>query len=128
MAHKKQPEYDLQKAVCEYLDLQYGFALYLSDTIASIKLNVRQATRNKAIQKNGFKCPDLLILEPRHGYHGLFIELKVKSPFKKNGDLRKDAHLEGQMQTITDLQKRGYYACFATGFEQVKEIIDEYFH
>lgn len=128
MAHKKQPEFELQKAVCRYLDVQYSSALYLSDTIASIKLTLGQQARNKAIQKNGFKCPDLLILEPRHGFHGLFIELKVKNPFKKNGELRKDVHLEGQMATIQDLQKKGYYACFSTGFEQTKEIIDEYFN
>jgi len=102
--------------------------MYLSDTIASVKLTIPQQVRNKSIQKNGFKCPDLLILEPRHGYHGLFIELKTITPFKKNGELKKDTHLEGQMATITDLQRKGYYACFSTGFEQTKEIIDEYFH
>lgn len=128
MPRKQQPEFHLQKAVCRYLDVQFPRALYLSDTIANLELNMGQKVRNKAIQKTGFKCPDLLILEPRHGYHGLFIELKVESPFKKNGELKKNDHLEGQMATIQDLQKRGYYACFSTGFEETKKIIDEYFH
>lgn len=85
-----------------------------------------QAKRNKAIQKQGFKCPDLLILEPRKGYAGLFIELKVKSPFKKNGELLKNEHLEGQMKTIQELNRKGYSACFQWRFETIKKMIDDY--
>lgn len=83
--------------------------------------------RNKSIQKKGFKCPDVLILEPRGGYSGLFIELKVKSPFKQNGELYSDKHLEGQQKSINDLKAKGYYACFSVGFDQTKQIIDTYF-
>ena len=78
----KHPEYELQKQVCVYLELQYKSAVFLSDTVANCKLTAMQATRNKAIQKQGFKTPDLIILEPRGDYHGLLIELKVKSPFR----------------------------------------------
>lgn len=122
----KHPEYNLQVYVCRYLDLQYPKALYLSDTIANVKLTPPQAARNKKIQKKGFKCPDLIILEPRKGYNGLFIELKVKSPYKLNGELRKDDHLEGQQRTINDLNNKGYYATFATGFDEAVSIIDKY--
>lgn len=120
------PEYELQKQVCRYLDLQYPKAMYMSDTIASVKLTMPQNRRNSAIQKKGFKCPDLLIFEPRGGYFGLFIELKVNSPFKLNGELYADNHLEGQQKTIDDLNEKGYYACFSWGFEMTKKIIDDY--
>lgn len=123
----QQPEYNLQVAVCRYLDVQYPKTLYLSDTVASVKLKIPQQMRNKAIQKNGFKCPDLLILEPRGKYAGLFIELKVDSPFKKNGDLKAGDHLKGQQKTIEDLKAKGYYSCFSWGFERTREIIDNYF-
>lgn len=123
MEHK---EFKLQKSICQYLDLQYKDILYLSDTIANVKLTKPQAARNKSIQKHGFKTPDLLILEPRGGYAGLFIELKVESPFKKDGTLKKDEHLEGQLKSINDLKKKGYYASFAWTFEMAKEIIDNY--
>ncbi|HET8839728.1 MAG TPA: hypothetical protein VFM82_12130 [Flavobacteriaceae bacterium] len=119
-------EYSLQKAVCRYLDLQFPQVMYLSDTVANCKLTMPQAKRNKAIQKQGFKCPDLLILEPRKGYAGLFIELKVKSPFKKNGELLKNEHLEGQMKTIQELNRKGYSACFQWRFETIKKMIDDY--
>lgn len=123
MKHK---EFDLQKAVCAYLNVKHPDVLYLSDTVANLKLTMGQAVRNKSIQKYGFKTPDLLILEPRAGYHGLFIELKIKSPFKKNGELLKNDHLEGQQKSIEDLNKKGYYATFSTGMDETIEIIEKY--
>jgi len=121
-------EYELQKAVCRYLSYQYSEVEYMSDTIANLKLTMQQASRNKAIQKNGFKCPDLIILEPRNGYHGLFIELKLETPFKKDGSIKasKNDHLKGQLETIERLNSKGYFACFGVGFEDTKEIIDNY--
>ena len=123
---KKQPEFELQKSICKWLDLQYPNLLYLSDTIASVKLTIPQQVRNKAIQKKGFKCPDLLILQPNDIYHGLFIELKIKSPYKKDGTLLKDEHLEEQQKTIKDLNLKGYFSCFSWGFEMTKDIINKY--
>lgn len=120
------PEYNLQKAVCTYLELAYKDVMFLSDTVANVKLTKPQAIRNKKIQKSDFKCPDLLILEPRGGYHGLMIELKIKSPFKKNGELYKDDHLEGQAETIQNLCDKRYLSGFSWSFEMTKKIIDDY--
>jgi len=123
---KEQPEYILQKQVCSYLNSQYNKVLYLSDTIASIKLTFGQMNRNKAIQKEGFKTPDLLILHPNKEYHGLFIELKAKTIYKKDGTLLKNDHVEAQLETIKQLNKLGYYATFCIGFDNTKAVIDEY--
>jgi hypothetical protein len=120
------PEYDLQCLVVKYLNAQYPNVLFYSDTIASIKLTKAQAGRNAKIQKKGFKMPDLIILHPNKIYFGLMIELKISSPYKKDGKLLKNEHLEGQEQTIRDLNHRGYFSCFAWSFEQTKEIIDNY--
>ena len=81
----KHLEYQLQKDVCRYISLRYPKVLFLSDTIGNVKLTMLQAARNKAIQKTGFACPDLLILQPNKKYKGLFIELKkdrikIKTP------------------------------------------------
>ena len=73
------------------------------------------------------KTPDLIIFEARRGYNGLLIELKVNSPFKKDGVLNKNEHLEGQQETILSLNEKGYKACFSTGFEETKRLIDWYF-
>ena len=125
---KKQPEFELQSAVCRYLSYQYGEILFLSDTIASLKLTPAQASRNKKIQKSGFSCPDLLILEPRNGYSGLFIELKVETPFKKDGQIKasKDDHLKNQLEAINKLKEKGYMAVFSWNFYMTKDIIDNY--
>jgi hypothetical protein len=123
---KQQPEYDLQKSVCKFINLQYPKVLYLSDTIASLRLTIPQQVRNKAIQKNGFNCPDLLILQPNDAYKGLFIELKVLTPFKKDGNLKASDHLLNQWNTIQDLNQLGYFACFSWGLEMTINIINLY--
>jgi hypothetical protein len=124
----KHLEYDLQVAVCRYLSYQYPDVEYMSDTIANLKLTQTQASRNKKIQKNGFKCPDILILEPKNNFCGLFIELKLETPFKKDGSIKASAndHLKGQLETIEKLNAKGYKAFFSWGFDMTKEIIDNY--
>lgn len=126
----KHLEYDLQVAVCKYLSNQYSDVEYMSDTIANLKLTKTQASRNKKIQKIGFKCPDIIILEPRNNFSALFIELKLKTPFKKNGEIKASTndHLKGQLETIEKLNKKGYSAHFSWGFDMTKEIIDNYFN
>lgn len=119
-------EYNIQKQISMYLSVQYPDVLFLSDTVASLRLTMGQAVRNKAIQKDGFSCPDLLILKPNKNYKGLFIELKIKSPFKKNGNLLKSEHLEKQQKSINQLNKLGYLATFSVGFEDTRKIIDDY--
>ena len=124
----KHEEFELQKSVARYLSYQYPEVNFLSDTIASVKLTDRQAGRNKLVQKNGFKCPDLLVLEPRNGYCGLFIELKIETPFKKDGTIKasqKD-HLKLQHECLLKLTSKCYKAEFSWSFDMTKKIIDEY--
>jgi len=124
----KHPEYELQKQVCRYLELQYANVLFLSDTVASVKLTIGQATRNKKIQKSGFKCPDLLILERRGDYGGLFIELKTEAPYRLDGKIKasQNDHLKLQAETLEKLCTKGYLATFAWSFDQCKTLIDNY--
>ncbi len=140
----KHLEYQLQKEVCRYLSLRYPDVLFLSDTIGNVKLTMLQAARNKAIQKYGFACPDLLILQPNKEYKGLFIELKIKSPFKKDGTLKKQLvkkykqvgnrkvivsesdHLEEQQKAIDKLNSLGYKALFAWDVVSICKLIDSY--
>ncbi len=124
--YKRQPEFILQRQVCAYLRVQHKEILFMSDTIASVKLTEAQATRNASIQKRGFKTPDLIVFAPRGIYHGLFIELKVKTPYKKDGTLLENVHLKAQEETIKGLRELGYFADFAWIFEDVKKLIDWY--
>ena len=123
---KNQHEFELQKAVCKWISLAYPKILFISDTIASIKLTIPQQKRNSLIHKKGFKCPDIIIFEPNQHYNGLFIELKIKSPFKKDGTILKDEHIEGQFKNINELKSKGYYACFSWSFSMTQSIINDY--
>ena len=61
-------------------------------------------------------------------YAGLMIELKrpdVKIR-KKNGELVANEHIREQAALLDELRNRGYKAEFACGFDEAKEIIDEY--
>jgi hypothetical protein len=125
---KKQPEYALQTQVCNYLRLKYKTVLFMSDTVASLKLTQAQAIRNKAIQKPTFKTPDLIIFNPKQQYHAMFLELKVTTPFLKDGHTPKTEHIAEQLNTIQKLRHLGYYANFGVGFEDCKKQIDLYFN
>ncbi len=118
-------EYQLSKAVYTYLRLQYPDVLFHFD-LAGLNLSRAQAGMMKAIQHSkGF--PDLFIAKACGGRHGLFIELKVVSPYLKDGKtLRKNEHLERQDKNHLQLSIEGYHAVFGVGFDQCKEIIDNY--
>jgi hypothetical protein len=124
----KHEEYELQKSVARYLSYQYPEIYFFSDTIASVKLTERQAGRNKLIQKNNFKMPDLIIFEPRNNFCGLFIELKIETPFKKDGTIKASSkdHLKLQHECLLKLSSKGYKAEFSWNFDMTKQIIDEY--
>lgn len=124
----KHIEYEIQKQVCKYLELQYPRILFASDTIGNVKLTAIQGARNKAIQKTDFRTPDLLIFHPKNGYSGLLIELKKESPFYKGQycGLKKDARIEAQSRDLTRLNLDGYFACFAWSFDMAKVVIDYY--
>ena len=125
---KKQPEYLLQCQICKYLEIQHPKVLFMSDTIASLRLTIPQQIRNKKIQKRDFKTPDLLIFEPKGKYHGLFIELKNESPFKKDGTIKasQNDHLLLQQKTLNKLMVKGYIACFSWTFENTIALINNY--
>lgn len=127
-------EHQLYEQIATYLQLQYPNVIYRFDLAADLKLTMGQAAKHKRLHpKRGY--PDLFIAEykvdhwtntPR--WHGLFLELKAEgnSPFKKDGALKKDEHLEEQEEMLEALRSRGYMAEFATGFDEAKEIIDDY--
>ena len=120
------PEYDLQVRICKYVKLKYPNLNFKSDTSSFIKLTAPQAIRNKNVQTEKFAAPDITIYKPKGVYHGLFIELKILSPFKLDGNLQKNEHLEAQQKSISELCADGYKACFSWGYDMTINIIDNY--
>ena len=135
---RSQAEYNTCKAIAIYLRLQYPNTVFHFD-LAGLNLSRAQAGMAKVIQY-GKGWPDLFILAPRLNknngvfYNGLFIEVKqdgVKLTAARKTDnygypMHATPHIADQAEMIDMLNKRGYYACFACGFDSAKDVIDWY--
>lgn len=129
-------EEQIQLAIVNYLRYQYPDVLFRSDA-AGFKLSVGQAKKMKALNGGIRAWPDLFIAKPKlmqskDGLpifkHGLFLELKKDGTkiLKKDGELVADKHIREQAKVLRLLERAGYQAQFAVGFNQAKQIIDEY--
>lgn len=123
----KASEKKLHKAVCKYLRLQYPDVIFTSD-MSGLKVSIGVATEMKMNRNPPRGIPDIIVLEPKGGYHGLCLELKQDKSdvYKLNGDLKKNTHIEEQAEVLKRLRAKMYLAVFACGFEQAIEIIDIY--
>lgn len=137
-------EESIQLAVCNYLRMQYPHLIWTCDLASGMKLTMGQAVKAKQMRSSR-AYPDLFIAQPSiaelrswRTYHGLYIELKVASPYLKDGitllsDWKTDkrtgertSHLREQAEMLTRLNSIGYMAVFAVGFDQAKLTIDTY--
>jgi len=119
----KQSEQSIHAQVCAYLKAQYPHVIFTSEA-SGLRLTIGQAKKMKALRSSS-GLPDLWVMEPSTNYHGLFIELKAEGVLKRNGRFKTD-HIKEQGEVMERLNKKGYYAQFAIGFEHAKSIIDEY--
>lgn len=132
-------ETQLQIAVCKYIAAQYPDTIFVSD-LSGMNLSKVQSGQAKMMRsKRG--VPDLFIAEPFGNCGGLFLELKIESPYKLNGELktqtktvkdRKDNviekynHLQQQSNMLSHLMQKGYSAFFAIGFDMAKQMVDDH--
>ena len=128
-------EEGLQKQVCQYLRLQYPNVIFRSDFASGLKLSQYQATQHKRLQSSR-SWPDLFIYQPmQHGekfYCGLALELKkdgtaiILKIGPRKGRLSENPHIQEQALMLKQLNRLGYYANFAVGFDEAIKIIDWY--
>jgi len=116
----------LHIAICNYIRETYPKVLFTSES-SGIRVPMNQARELKKMRSCS-GLPDIMILEPRRSYYGLFLEIKKAGTtiFKKNGDIRSDAHLKEQEEILHQLKQKGYFAEFVVGYEEAKSIIDFY--
>ena len=124
---KKKTEESIQISVCNYLRIQYPSALFICDVASGMKLTIGQAVKAQRMRK-GRGWPDIFIAQKSGDRCGLFIELKKEGTviWNKDGTIRKDDHLIEQGMMHEWLTSRGYQAQFAIGFDEAKQIIDNY--
>ena len=119
-------EKSLHRAVCDYIRYRYKNVLFNSDLAGATKLTMGQAVAMKSLRSTrGF--PDLVIYRPSSWYHGLFIELKQDGTKLYTKDGRPATpHIAEQLECLVKLRTEGYKAEFACGFDQAKNLIDDY--
>ena len=83
-----------------------------------------QASMTKAIQHSRGWC-DLFIAEPNAIYNGAFFEIKkVGTKIYKKDGTPTTPHIGEQIEMIEQLKKRGYYAKFSIGQDELlKDVI-----
>jgi hypothetical protein len=121
-------EESIQLAVCKYLKLFYPDVIFTCDMAAGMRLTIGQAVKAQKLRSSR-GLPDIIILEPKGGelgFAGLCIELKSEKAGNKNGTVKATEHTREQAAILERLEKKGYMAKFAIGFEQAKSIIDFY--
>jgi hypothetical protein len=123
----KQPEQELYKALARYFAFQHPKLLWRFDFAAGTKMTMGQVARHKMLNPHR-GWPDLIIFEQRKGWGALVIEIKAEgnSPYKKDFELKKDVHLEAQAAMLERFSALGYYAAFATGFDECVAMIEKY--
>ena len=129
-------EHQLYEQIARYLQLQYHDVIYRFDLASDLKLTMGQASKHKRLHpRRGY--PDLFIAEPAprcidgswdYEWYGLYIEIKRdgESPLKKDGTLKAGQHIKEQHEMLVELERKGYRAVFGVGFDQCKQIIDDY--
>ena len=121
----KEEEYLICKRISEYLRDNYPSVVFHWD-LAGLKLSKAQAGKLKVIQGDR-GWPDLFIARAYDRWHGMYMEIKYVTPYLADGrTLKSDKHLEEQQANHEKLRAEGYWADFVTGFDEAKEIIDNY--
>lgn len=126
-------EKTIHRQVCDYLKYQYPKIIFNTDLSGACKLTMGQAVAMKRLRSSrGF--PDIQIMEPRNGFHALFLELKKDGTnlLKKRvvDDYGYPAfasdHIKEQHEMMERLREKGYKCEFAIGFDDAVKIIKDY--
>lgn len=109
-------EDNLQKSCVQWFSLQYReYAKLLHHSPNGGKRNAIEAAKFKAMGvRAGF--PDLILCIARHGYHGLFVELKTE----------KGRQTDNQKYYQCVLEEQGYRYEVVRSIEDFQTILNDY--
>jgi len=124
-------EKSLHLAVCRYIAMQFPDVIFTSDP-GGLRLSIGMRVQIKRMRSEA-GIPDLIIMktkttEWKHIYCGLVLELKKnrEAYLRKDGRLLDNPHVQNQAKILDRLEREGYFARFAAGFDDAKKIIDYY--
>jgi hypothetical protein len=116
----------VHRTICGFLASNYPEVLFTTD-LSGVRLH--EGLRKQVAGLRSCRgIPDLLILHPACGCHGLLLEIKgAEVPiFCKNGLLRADPHLQEQHNVISRLKAAGYAAFFVRGIDNGRNCVTDY--
>ena len=120
-------EAEIYKVIARYLTIKYPKLIFRFDFAAGMYLSPYMANKHRS--QNPIKgYPDLFIALPKGNFAGLFVEIKndKSNPFKKDGTLKSNEHLERQAEILKALNEFGYAALFANGVDETIKVIESY--
>ena len=118
-------ESDIYFAIAKYLKIKYPQVVWRFDFSAGMKMSLGQAKKHKGMNPHrGY--PDLFICQCKGVYGGLYLEIKNVKIRKMDGQLMSDKHLQEQAEMLIHLERAGYRAEFAVGFDDCIAKIDKY--
>jgi len=119
-------EEEIHIEICRYIKSRYPSILFTSEN-SGLRVFWKQAKMLKEMRSCS-GLPDIMIFEPRKQKAGMFLEVKKVGTkiYRKDGDLRKDKHLNNQENILHRLKQKGYFAEFVIGFDEAKVMIDWY--
>lgn len=122
--NQEQSEKILHRKVCDYLQEYYPHVYFDSD---SSGIRVGQGMANQLKQtRSSHAHLDLTVLEPSREFKALILELKVKTPFLKDGSLSTEAHIQDQFITMCLLESKGYKCMWCWSLDQAITIFQNY--
>ena len=115
---KEQREAKIQTELFKWAELSAGRYPELKLMFHIANKGKRSSVSEYHLKQQGMKkgLPDLCLPVARGQYHGLYLELKAEG-----GRLQ-----DSQRVWIDDLNKQGYKAVIAFGFDEAKKIIEDY--
>lgn len=128
-------EYDVYKQLADWMRTAHRDVIYHFD-LSGVRLPMGLVAKQKRIQgSRGF--PDFFLPKKKMAlvgsklcilYCGLFLEIKRPGTkiLTKDGFIVSGSHISEQFNMLASLNRQGYRAEFAVGFDECKQIIDEY--
>lgn len=116
----KMSEYDHQVKLFELAEIyktRYPELVLLTGSLNGVRLHIGSRIKMKRAGCLNAGFPDIQLPVPRHGYHGLFIELK---------EPKRGVVSDEQKKWLAALNGYGYFAEVAYGYRQAWEIIINY--
>lgn len=131
---KKVEESEVQRFI-NWVRRDFPYVIIYCDAIGE---DLTDAGRIRMQSMRTIRVPDIIIDYPSRGYNGARFEHKKegtviykkdgktlrKQPYThrfKNGTIKRGDHLQEQADSLTRLNKAGYYARFTVGLEELKK-------